>query len=206
MYSFLALIHVAEGKLDAVLAALRDAGAAAAPTMEGSFNGGDAIALFDFADEAAFDSARGDLDAVLKGEDVERADTAFFRHGRSDTSARDLETRVYRALLLCADRPATPEKQARFDAEIVLMPKYIPAIANWRYSEVLESSGERAWTHLWEQEYADVGGLMGPYMMHPYHWARIDRWFDPECPEWLVDTRLCHSFGTFDGPVITEKG
>ena len=54
----------------------------------------------------------------------------------------------------------------------------------------------------WEQEYADIGGLMGPYMLHPYHWAVIDRWFDPECPDWIVNTRLCHSFAAFGAPVL----
>ena len=27
---------------------------------------------------------------------------------------------------------------------------------------------------------------MGAYLMHPIHWARVDRWFDPECPEVIV--------------------
>ena len=35
---------------------------------------------------------------------------------------------------------------------------------------------------------------MGPYLMHPIHWAYVDRWFDPECPEVIVRDRVCHSF------------
>jgi hypothetical protein len=31
-------------------------------------------------------------------------------------------------------------------------------------------------------------------LMHPIHWAVVDRWFDPECPEVIVRDRVCHSF------------
>jgi hypothetical protein len=30
--------------------------------------------------------------------------------------------------------------------------------------------------------------------MHPIHWAYVDRWFDPECPDFIVRDRVCHSF------------
>ena len=26
------------------------------------------------------------------------------------------------------------------------------------------------------------------------HWAVVDRWFDPECPDVIIRDRLCHSF------------
>lgn len=82
------------------------------------------------------------------------------------------------------------------------MAKYIPAIRNWRFSNVIEAGGDLNWTHVWEQEYADIGGLMGPYMLHPFHWALIDRWFDPECPDWIVNIHLCHSFAALGAPVL----
>jgi hypothetical protein len=39
-------------------------------------------------------------------------------------------------------------------------------------------------------------------MLHPCHWGEVDRWFDPEDPEWLVDPLLCHSFCETDAAVI----
>jgi hypothetical protein len=200
MYSLVALAHADEAARPAVAEALAGAGAAVAPTMEGSFNGGDLIAHFAFADEPAYRARRAEIDAALaRGE---RADTVFFRHGEKGVAAPGLSKGVYRALLLCADHDATRERLDRFEAEMTLMPKYIPAIRNWRFSPVIEATGELGWTHVWEQEYEGVEGLLGPYMLHPYHWARIDRWFDPECPEWLVNTRLCHSFGALGANVI----
>lgn len=202
MYSLVALVHL-DGDGAAVSAALAGLGAAVAPTMEGNFNGGDLIAHFAFDDKAGYRTLQSAIAAALAGAGVARADTAFYRHGASGVGAPGLAGGVYRALLLNADRPLPAAKRAQFDAEMVLMPKYIPAIRNWRYSPVIEATGERPWTHVWEQEYAGIEGLMGPYMLHPYHWAVIDRWFDPECPDWLVDTRLCHSFGAFGRPLLS---
>ena len=47
---------------------------------------------------------------------------------------------------------------------------------------------------MWEQEYADVSGLEVDYMMHPYHWGLVDGWFDPECPQRIVDLRVAHVY------------
>ena len=41
-------------------------------------------------------------------------------------------------------------------------------------------------------------------MMHPVHWAHVERWFDSEYPEWLVDTQIVHSVCSIDEPVIIE--
>ncbi|MHB9878085.1 Dabb family protein [Pacificimonas sp. ICDLI1SI03] len=204
MYNLIALLHVREGACEEIERRVAGLGAAVAPTMEGSFNGGDLIARFFLDDEAAYRTLRPNLDALIDGPDCVRADTAFYRPGKGQGGAGVEQDGpcIYRALLLCADRPVPPAQRSRFDEEMVLMPKYIPAIRNWRYSPVIEASGELGWTHVWEQEYDRVEDLLGPYMTHPYHWAHIDRWFDPESPDWLVNTRLCHSFGAFERPMI----
>jgi hypothetical protein len=30
-------------------------------------------------------------------------------------------------------------------------------------------------------------------MMHPVHWGLVDGWFDPECPQRIVDPFLIHA-------------
>ena len=37
-------------------------------------------------------------------------------------------------------------------------------------------------------------GLQEDYMLSPYHWGLVDGWFDPECPQRIVDTHLAHVF------------
>src|SRR3990172_2406861 len=83
------------------------------------------------------------------------------------------------------------------------MPDYIPAIRNWHIARVngtqgreaaaQRAAGERSqsgWTHVWAQEFEKLDDLEIDYMVHTYHWAVVDRWFDPESPERIVAPRL----------------
>jgi hypothetical protein len=202
MFSRIALIHLA-GDAAPVSAALAATGAMVAPVMEGNFNGGDLSAIWRFADEGACQAARPAIDAALSGTGIARVDSCTFADGQTGITEPGLASGVHRTLFLCADHAVTEARLAQFEAEMVQMARYIPAIRNWRFSRVAEASGELPWTHVWEQEYEDIGGLMGPYMLHPYHWALIDRWFDHECPDWLVNLRLCHSFAMYGKAVIS---
>jgi hypothetical protein len=170
-----------------------------APTLPGSHFGGDLLAHFAFDSAEQRDAFGAALTPLLAGDAVDGADYQGAPDGKQ---APDLANGVYRVLLLSVDEGNAPETVAQFEAETRMMPHYIPAIRNWQLSRADAAVGARRWTHVWEQEYADAGGLMGPYMMHPYHWARIDRWFDPECPDRIVDARLCHSFCALEASIL----
>lgn len=161
------------------------------PTLPGVFEGGDLIVhRRNGGADLPNDPAIAHIDSAVYDTIAEGAAEPGLRGG------------VYRILLL-AVAPGTPDPVTRqFEADILAMPRHIGAIRNWRLSRVTRASGARAWTHVWEQEYADLGGLLGPYMTHPVHWARVDRWFDPECPEHIVDMRLCHSFCAIERSVL----
>ncbi len=106
---------------------------------------------------------------------------------------------VYRTLLL-AVAPETPaEVVAAFESDLLLMPRYVRTIRTCQLSRPTRTVGASRWTHVFEQEFTDEAGLMGAYLMHPIHWARVDRWFDPECPEFIVRERICHSFCSMTG-------
>ncbi|HQR03046.1 MAG: Dabb family protein [Proteobacteria bacterium] len=84
-----------------------------------------------------------------------------------------------------------------FEVDTLEMPAHIESIRNWRLSRAIAldwDSGHQSWDYVWEQEYASLDGLMGPYMMHPHHWAYVDRAFDPESGRQFIDVRLCHAF------------
>jgi len=49
---------------------------------------------------------------------------------------------------------------------------------------------------------ADVNEAQ-PDGTHPIHWAVVDRWFDPECPDVIVRDRVCHSFCAMPESVLT---
>jgi hypothetical protein len=109
---------------------------------------------------------------------------------------------VYRALLLRVSPDADASTVATFERELSLMPRDVRSITAWQLSRACETVGDSAWTHVFEQQFCDVDGLTGPYLMHPIHWAVVDRWFDPECPDAIVRDRVCHSFCRSETPVL----
>jgi hypothetical protein len=111
-------------------------------------------------------------------------------------------SRVKRTLLLRVRADAAADVVHRFERDLAAMPRYIPAIRGWALGRVDTARGPSPWTHVWEQEYETVEGLRGDYMRSPYHWAGVDRWFDTELPDCLVDPELVHVFYESPGPVL----
>lgn len=211
MYSVTRLIDVAEPDRDRMLALLRgaasDTGAlrwVVEPTLFGSRNGGDILAHLRFAAEDEWDRAAASFVEVLDDPAVRRVNGAAYSGTPVHTG--DEPGTVYRALLLRVQPDTDQATVARFEAELQLMPRYVRTITDWQLSRVEEATGVTAWTHVFEQLFTDEDGLMGPYLMHPIHWAVVDRWFDPECPAVIVRDRVCHSFCQSDAAVLRLVG
>ncbi|KUI25011.1 stress responsive protein [Mycobacterium sp. IS-1742] len=162
------------------------------PTLPGVRNGGDILVHLRFADAAARSNAVAKLDDLLGREAVRHVNGATY-HGET-TPGADGDGTVYRALLLRVREGTDTATVRRFEDDLRLLPRYVRTIHSWQLSRVEEAVGASPWTHVFEQEFTDVDGLMGPYLMHPIHWAYVDRWFDPECPDFIVRDRVCHSF------------
>lgn len=107
---------------------------------------------------------------------------------------------IWRTLLLRA-RPQAAAFIGALEQDLLGMPRYMRGIRNWRLSRVADAPG--GWTHVWQQEYARLDDLLGEYLVHPYHWGWVDRWFDPEFPEWTVD-RISHAFCPLPASVLRE--
>ncbi|OBF06350.1 Dabb family protein [Mycobacterium sp. 852002-10029_SCH5224772] len=207
MYNLTRLVDVAGVDHDRILDELRRAAGAAAPlrqvvqpTLPGSRNGGDILVHLRFATKAQCDRATDDLAAVLVDPSVGRVNGVGYAGAPVRTG--DKPGTVYRALLLRV-QPGTPEDTlTRFERELSSMPRYLPTIRAWQLSRVSAAVGTSSWTHVFEQEFADVEALMGPYLMHPVHWAVVDRWFDPETTDVIIRDRVCHSFCAIADPVL----
>ena len=195
------------------LAALEAAGqspkvsrAAILPTHQGVYNGGDLIWHVQFKDAKAWRAWKKEQQVRLKKlPGVKHIESVAYEGGPQGRPAKGLKNGIYRVALFCANHNATPRRVAAFGEDTARMPRYIKRIRNWQLSRVTESSGRRPWTHVWEQEYEDIGGLQHAYMMHPHHWGHIDRWFDPECQDWLIDTYLCHTYADLPSSVMAPK-
>jgi hypothetical protein len=110
---------------------------------------------------------------------------------------------IWRTLLLTVREGVPATEVEAFEQELLGMPHYMAAIRNWRLARVT-TPGSR-WTHVWQQEYAAIDGLMGEYLLHPYHWGWVDRRFDPEFHGvWVVDTELCHVFCPLEISIIAQ--
>lgn len=173
------------------------------PSLQGSVNGGHMVCHLAFAQEAAWREARAShagrlLEEFCASVDVCRWDWVAYRQQSPGLRQPEIVSGIHRSLILSV-KPFTPsEAVARFEAEMQAMPAYIPEIRNWGLSRVVESGGVRPWSHVWEQEFTDAKGLFGPYMMHPIHFGSIDRWFDPQSHDWIVDPELCSTYCSFD--------
>ncbi len=113
-------------------------------------------------------------------------------------------SRIKRTLALTVREGASQTQVRLFERSLEAMPDHIPEIRSWALSRVRPEASRR-WTHVWEQEYADLAGLRVAYMQSPYHWTGVDRWFDPEMPCAIVEPQLAHVFGWVDRAVLTAE-
>jgi hypothetical protein len=207
MYNVTRLLDVADGDLDRALAFVR-LGADAThahhrmvePTLPGSRNGGDVLVHLRFNLRSEWLSAADDFAAVLQDPTITGINGAAYP-GTPMLNGGGTGT-VYRTLLLRVLPDTDAGTVARFEDDLSSMPSYVRAIKAWQLSRVDDAIGTSQWTHVFEQEFSDVDGLMGPYLMHPIHWAVVDRWFDPECPDVIVRDRVCHSFCLCDAALL----
>ncbi|MBF6353109.1 Dabb family protein [Nocardia higoensis] len=218
MYKVTRLLHLADpGDETAVATTIERLTSAAksadarhtlvARTLPGVRNGGDVLAHLQFGSAAEWARHRAAIDEATSGSAIGHVDAVEYESGpASDAHAGRRQdagpSRIYRTLLLRVDDAADTAQVRRFEHGTLQMPEHIPAILAWQLSPVRHATGAARWTHVWEQEFADVDELLGPYMHHPIHWGHVDRWFDPECPEQIVKDRVCHSFCAIPAPVI----
>lgn len=207
MFNVTRLVDVAEADREHIQAALLDAAQRSdatrtlvSPTLAGSRNGGDLLLHLRFADSAAWEAVAPDIDAVLGDPAVTRVNGAGYHGAPTEIEHRPTGS-VYRALLLRVADGTDPDTMARFEADLRLLPGYVSTISAWQLSRPEHTVGN-AWTHVFEQEFSDADGIMGAYLMHPIHWAVVDQWFDPECPNAIVRERVCHSFCTDNDHVL----
>nr|WP_057925106.1 Dabb family protein [Burkholderia ambifaria] len=131
-----------------------------------------------------------DFTALSRVPGVVRIDGAACRAIGGGLREPALRDGVWRTLMLRV-RPEAGEARVRdLERELLRMPAFMPGIRNWRLSRSVAPGG---WTHVWQQEFAHVGDLLGEYLLHPYHWGWVDRRFDAESPDWTVDA-ISHAF------------
>ena len=171
------------------------------PTLPGVRNGGDLLLHLRFTDEGQWRCHAGSLDGIMADPAVKHVNGVTYT-GSPIMTTNEPGT-IYRTLLLRVLPETDDSTVARFEDDLSLLPRYVTSICSWQLSRVESATGTSQWTHVFEQEFRDLDGLTGPYLMHPIHWAYVDRWFDPECPEVIIRDRVCHSFCAMGESVLT---
>jgi hypothetical protein len=172
----------------------------AARTTPNSHRAGDVMLLGAFADAEAAARTRAHpyVESVVRPlveACAARVETVHYPQGPATLRQPDLTDGIQRTLLLHVHRETDPALVERFERDLADMPRYIDSIRNSALSrvETMTDSLGPEYTHVWEQEFVDLDGLTGPYMMHGYHWSLVDAWFDAQAGHPIVDPRLIHA-------------
>lgn len=146
------------------------------------------------------DSAPVDAPARLaRVPGFERAEQLCYEPIAGGVREPKLRGGLWRTLLLRTRPGATPAHIGGLEHDLLSMPAYMRGIRNWCLSRVTAGG---PWTHVWQQEYAALDDLLGEYLMHPFHWGWVDRWFDPEFPEWTVEGDIAHAFCPLETSIL----
>ena len=169
--------------------------------------GGDVVWHLHFADQAAWEAggAEAALDLLEREPLVVTLDSAAYPVTRFVVTAPDLKDGVYRTLFLRFLDGAAEASERRLAEDLSHMQDYVPEILNWAANPVHRARGAQPAQFVWEQEFADLAGLRGPYMASPHHWGCVDAWFDPEMPQRIVDeASLRHSASRLKASVMAD--
>jgi hypothetical protein len=171
----------------------------AGPTLPRALNGGQLMWRLRFNSEqdyrACVSSAlwRSQVLTALNSERGVCVDSIAYRIDFSHSTGARSREGIWRCLVMSVDANARVEDVRQLQRDLLLMPQLIPSIRDWALGHAVSTRGRRRWTHVWEQEFDNLRGLEGDYMMHPVHWGLVDGWFDPECPQRIVDPFLIHA-------------
>lgn len=176
-----------------------------APNMAGSVGGGDYSWDLVFASRGARDSWFDERWPDALAAHCEVLEIAAWTSRCAECVELAVQSPIKRTLALGVRSTAPPEATVQFEQELSAMPEYIGAIRNWCLARVDYHYGEAGWTHLWQQEFNELGGLLGDYMTSPYHWGLVDRWFDPEMPEHVVAGDFAHVFCRYPESILCER-
>lgn len=176
--------------------------AALGRNLQGCWGAGDYTLDAQYTEAAAGVSG---LAAALTG--LADVDGAAYTPIGGGQRAPQLRDGIWRTLMFRVRPEAHEQHVLALEQDTLRMPEYMPGIRNWRLARVNHVNhrgASGAWTHVWQQEFATIDDLLGEYLMHPFHWGRVDRWFDPEFPEWTVDA-ISHAFCPLPVSLISSQ-
>ncbi len=161
-----------------------------------------------FKDEAEFEAAKK-LDAwtALREKLDDAAQTAAYEYAAFGSDLENFSDRpaACHRILIFHVLPDTPEELIRkMEETIVRFPDYVPGMVNCKIAKVVESSGSMEWNYAFDVDFEQPDDYFGWYLHTPYHWAYIDRYFEPSSSEFFVDPHLCSVYCPSDSAFLSN--
>lgn len=219
MFSALFAVTFAEGVDDAAkdqfVADARQAAEAvssvylADKVLEPPMPGGDFVCEVGFADQAAYEQAKGQasweaLDALMH-DGGKVANCEFIAYGEGTLTLQETEkSACHRVLFFSLRDGADPAMVEKMESVMNDMTAHVPGLRNCKFAPVVESSGTDEWAYAYECDFDDPMTFLGKYMSTPFHFLYIDKFFEPACGEWVVNTNLCTPYLAQETPFLAN--
>lgn len=179
------------------------------PLLMGSVPASDLYVEMGFPDQAAYEEAKK-LPAwetlnMTVSDSKFVADREFVAFGEGNARCSDKESKAHRLLIFHA-YPDTPvELKEKMEETIVRFVDYVSGMVNCKIARVVESDGNMDWSYAFECDYDTPATYLGSYLATPYHWAYIDKYFDPAATAtFFIDPNLCSVYCETDSAFLAN--
>lgn len=219
MFSGVFAVTFAEGMDDAAkdqfVADARTAAAAvsdvflADKVLEPPMPGGDFVCEVGFADQAAYDAAKGgaawgDLKALMT-DPSKVANCEFLAYGEGDLLLQEKENSTcHRILFFSIREGADPAMIEKMEAHMNDMADHVPGLRNCKFARVVEAEGTDEWAYAYECDFDEPMSFLGKYMTTPFHFLYVDKFFEPACAEWVANVNLCTPYMAQEKPFLAN--
>ena len=181
----------------------------AAPVLEPPMPGGDYFCELGFPDQAAYEQAKSEetwksLYALFENSPM-LSGFEYVAYGDGTLTLQEKTiSKCHRILIFSLLEDADPVMVAKMEANMNGMTEHVPGLKNCKFAKIVESAGSDSWAYAYECDFDEPGSFLGKYMTTPYHFCYIDKFFEPACNEWIVNTNLCTPYVAQETPFLAH--
>ena len=126
----------------------------------------------------------------------------FVAYGEGKLNITGQQAACHRVLIFEIVPDADPAAIEKMEKIMPDMCNYIPGLINCKLAKVVETTGTMNWGYAFECDFDDPMTFLTNYNYRPYHWANVDKFFEPSCAEWVADPNLCTPYIAADGAFL----
>lgn len=171
-----------------------------------AFGGGDFFMEIGFEEQRDYEAAKNTKDwsslQELLDDETLIDHFEYVAYGDGKLVITGEEAACHRVLIYEIVPDADPVSLEKMEQIMPDMANYIPGLINAKLAKVVESSGTMNWGYAFECDFDDPMTFLTNYNFRPYHWANVDKFFEPACSEWVADPNLCTPYIAADNAFL----